>query len=70
MIFEKLLLFIFFISLTFILYYLGRIGYIVLVLTKKGIETNIVEMRNDLTSDKKLIILWISISFFLFYIFY
>jgi hypothetical protein len=67
---NKLLLFGFFISLIYILYYLIRLIHLLIGLKNETInESNFNDLKNDIFETKKLKILWFSISFLLFYIF-
>lgn len=68
---NNILFFLFFISITYIIYYLIRIIHLLLSLYKDKIkDVDFMEIKNNLFNDKKLIIFWITSSFFLFYIFY
>jgi hypothetical protein len=71
MIINNLYLLLFFIGLVYIFYYLIRIIHLIISINNNQInQQNILEIKNDLFEKNKLIILWFSVSFFLFYIFY
>lgn len=67
---SKTLLFLFFMSLTYIIYFIIRFVHLISMIKNDEIlKNNIVDMRENLFNKDKLIILWISISFLLFFIF-
>lgn len=71
MIINNLYLLLFFTALVYIFYYLIRIIHLIISINNNQInQQNILEIKNDLFEKNKLIILWFSVSFFLFYIFY
>jgi hypothetical protein len=71
MIFDKFFLLLFFIGIVYIFYYLVRIVHLIISINNDQItQQSIINIKADLFEKNKLIILWLSISFFLFYIFY
>lgn len=67
---SKLLLFLFFLSITFIIYYVIRILHLLLsVKNDKITQENFIEIKEELFDSTKLKILWVSLSYFLFYFF-
>jgi hypothetical protein len=67
---SKLLLLIFFLSLTFVLYYVARLVYLFIGIKNDTItQSNIVQIKEDIFESTKLKVLWFSLSYLLFYIF-
>jgi len=68
---SNIFLLLFFISLVYLFYYFIRIVHLIISLKNDQISTaSIVDIKNDLFESNKLKVLWFSISFILFYIFY
>ena len=71
MIIHNIFLLLFFTSLIYILYYLIRIIHLIISVNNDQItQQSILDIREDIFNNKKLIILWFSLSFFLFFIFH
>jgi hypothetical protein len=71
MIIHNIFLLLFFISLIYIMYYLIRIIHLIIIINNDQItQQSILEIREDIFGKYKLIILWFSLSFFLFFIFH
>lgn len=67
---SKILLFLFLLSIIFILYYIIRITHLLIGVKNDTITSdNIADIKNDLFESTKLKILWFSLSYFLFYLF-
>lgn len=68
---NKTLLLGFFISLIYIIYYIIRLIHLLIGLKNDSIkQDNFIMIKEDLFESGKLKILWFSLSYFLFYIFY
>lgn len=68
---NKTLLLGFFISLIYIIYYIIRLIHLFIGLKNDSIkQDNFIMIKEDLFESGKLKILWFSLSYFLFYIFY
>jgi hypothetical protein len=67
---SRILLFLFLLSIIFIVYYIIRITHLLIGVKNDTITAdNIVDIKNDLFESTKLKILWVSLSYFLFYFF-
>lgn len=67
---NKILLFIFFITLVFLFYYIIRVVHLLIGLKNDTITSNnFIDIKNDLFESTKMKILWFSLSYILFFIF-
>ena len=67
---SKIFLFLFLLSIIFIVYYIIRILHLIIGVKNDTITSeNIADIKNDLFESTKLKILWVSLSYFLFYFF-
>jgi hypothetical protein len=67
---SKILLFIFFLSLIFLVYYIIRVIHLLVSIKNDTITPDkFIDIKNDLFESTKLKILWFSLSYLLFFIF-
>lgn len=68
--FDGIFLFIFFVSITYIVYMIVRVLHLFIGLKNDIInESNFKDIKETLFSEKFLLIFWFSFSYFLFYLF-
>jgi len=68
--FNGILFFLFFLSITFIIYMLGRFTYLLIGLKNDFIKNkDFIDIKNQLFNRDNLMILWFSVSYFLFFLF-
>lgn len=67
---NNILLFLFIMSIVYIIYMIGRIIHLIVGLKNDMInEINFKDIKEELFSYKNLKVFWISVSYFLFYLF-